>query len=72
MSNSKPNWKRILELIAALATMIASFIGGQATAKTGMVDIFNKYQQTTKGQVMTNSVESLSCLILKNKENGQI
>ena len=33
MSTQKPNWKRICELIAALATMIASFIGGQAFAK---------------------------------------
>lgn len=69
MSNSKPNWKRILELIAALATMIASFIGGQAAAKTGTIDIFNKYSQN-KEQVKTNSMEGLSCLILKNQENG--
>ena len=71
MSNSQPNWKRILELVAALATMIASFIGGQAAAQNGYIDVFNKYPQT-KGQVMANSMEGLSCLILKNKENGQI
>ena len=71
MSNSKPNWKKILEIIAAIATLIAGFIGGQATARTGMVDIFNKYPQT-KEQVKTNSVEGLSCLILISKENGQI
>lgn len=40
-TQSKPNWKRILELIAALATMIASFIGGQAAAQNGVIDIFN-------------------------------
>lgn len=45
MSNSKPNWKRILELIAAIATMIASFIGGQAAAQNNVIDIFNKYEQ---------------------------
>ena len=45
MSTSKPNWKRILELIAALATMIASFIGGQAAAQNGYIDIFDKYEQ---------------------------
>ncbi|MGN0447058.1 MAG: hypothetical protein ACI4GC_00770 [Acutalibacteraceae bacterium] len=45
MSNSKPNWKRILELVAALATMIASFIGGQAAAQNGYIDIFQKYEQ---------------------------
>lgn len=71
MSNSKPNWKKILEMIAAIATLIAGFIGGQATARTGKIDIFNKYPQT-KEQVKTNSVESLSCIILKNRENGQI
>ena len=69
MSNSKPNWKRILELIAALATMIASFIGGQAAAQNNVIDIFNKYPQN-KEQIKTNSVEGLSCLILKNQENG--
>ena len=41
-TQQKPNWKRILELIAALATMIASFIGGQAAAQNGVIDIFNK------------------------------
>lgn len=41
---TKPNWKRILELIAALATMIASFIGGQAAAQNGVIDMFNKNQ----------------------------
>lgn len=45
MSTAKPNWKRILELIAALATMIASFIGGQAAAQSNIIDIFNKYEQ---------------------------
>lgn len=45
MSTAKPNWKRILELIAALATMIASFIGGQAAAQNDVIDIFNKYEQ---------------------------
>lgn len=45
MSNSqKPNWKRICEFIAALATMIASFLGGQAAAQNGVIDIFNKQQ----------------------------
>lgn len=64
MSNSKPNWKKILEMIAAIATLIAGFIGGQATARTGMIDIFNKYPQIQE-QNQTNSEEGLSCLILK-------
>ena len=42
-TQTKPNWKRILELIAALATMIASFIGGQAAAQNQIIDMFNKY-----------------------------
>lgn len=71
MSNSKPNWKKILEMIAAIATLIAGFIGGQATARTGIVDIFNKYPQIQE-QNQTNSGVGLSCIILKNQENGQI
>lgn len=69
MSTSKPNWKKILEMIAAIATLIAGFIGGQVTARTGVVDIFDKYQPP-KEQVKTNPMEGLSCLILKNQENG--
>lgn len=46
----KTNWKRIMELIAALATMIASFIGGQATAQNGVIDLFNKYQIENHGK----------------------
>lgn len=69
MSTSKPNWKKILEMIAAIATLLAGFIGGQVTARTGVVDIFDKYPQT-KEQVKTNPMEGLSCLILKNQENG--
>ena len=70
-TTAKPNWKKILEMIAAIATLIAGFIGGQATARTGKIDIFNKYPQS-KEQIKTNSVEGLSCLILKNQENGQV
>lgn len=70
-TTAKPNWKKILEMIAAIATLIAGFIGGQATARTGIVDIFNKYQQIQE-QNQTNSMGGLSCLILKNQENGQI
>lgn len=69
MSTGKPNWKKILEMIAAIATLIAGFIGGQATARTGMVDIFNRYPQN-KEQIKSNSMANVSCLILKNQENG--
>lgn len=48
-TQTKPNWKRILELIAALATMIASFIGGQAAAQNGYCDLFNKYKIENHG-----------------------
>ena len=48
-TQQKPNWKRILELIAALATMIASFIGGQAAAQNGYCDLFNKYNIENHG-----------------------
>ena len=44
------NWKRIMELIAALATMIASFIGGQAAAQNGVIDMFNKNQIENHGK----------------------
>ena len=70
-TTTKPNWKKILEIIAAIATLLAGFIGGQATARTGKIDIFNKYPQS-KEQIKTNSMEGLSCLILKNQKNGQI
>lgn len=50
MSTQKPNWKRILELIAALATMIASFIGGQAAAQNQIFDLFNKYPIENYGE----------------------
>lgn len=44
MSNSsKPNWRKILEIIAAIATLLTGFIGGQAAAQNGHIDLFNKY-----------------------------
>ena len=49
-TQKKPNWKRICELIAALATMIASFIGGQATAQNQIIDMFNKYPIENHGK----------------------
>ncbi len=46
----KPNWRRIMELIAAIATVIASFFGGQAAAQNGVIDIFNKQQIENYGK----------------------
>ena len=40
MSTQKPNWRKILELIAAIATVIASFISGQAAAQNQIVDMY--------------------------------
>ena len=40
-TQAKPNWRKIMELIAAIATVIASFIGGQAAAQIQVIDIFN-------------------------------
>lgn len=42
-TQAKPNWRRIMELIAAIATVIASFISGQAAAQNQIIDMFNKY-----------------------------
>lgn len=39
-------WKKIIDLIIVLLTAIGSFIGGQASAKNDVVDIFNKYEKT--------------------------
>ncbi len=49
-TQSKPNWRKILELIAAVATVIASFISGQAAAQNGVVDMFNKYTIENHGK----------------------
>ena len=48
-TQSKPNWRKILELIAAVATVIASFISGQAAAQNGYCDLFNKYNIENHG-----------------------
>lgn len=44
MSEVKPNWKKIIELIIAILSVIGSFIGGQALAQNGHVDMFGKYE----------------------------
>lgn len=40
----KPNWKKIIELIIAILSVIGSFLGGQALAQNGHLDLFNKCQ----------------------------
>lgn len=37
-------WKRLIELTIAILSVIASFFGGQLSAKNGYIDVFNKYQ----------------------------
>jgi hypothetical protein len=32
---NKPNWKRIIEFVIVILTTIASFIGGNVSAKNG-------------------------------------
>lgn len=40
----KKRAKRIIQLIIAILSVIGSFLGGQAAAENGHVDLFNKYQ----------------------------
>lgn len=39
-------WKKVIDLIIVLLTAIGSFIGGQASAKNDVIDIFNKTEKT--------------------------
>lgn len=39
----KVKWKKVLEFAIALLTLIGSFLGGQASAQNGVIDIFNKH-----------------------------
>lgn len=49
MYMDKKRAKRIIQLIIAILSVIASFISGQATAQNGQIDLFNKFQ-TSKNQ----------------------
>lgn len=47
--NKNPQtWKKIIDLIIVLLTAVGSFLGGQASAQNGIVDIFDKYEQLNK------------------------
>lgn len=35
-------WAKIIKLIIAILSVIGSFLGGQATAENGHIDLFNK------------------------------
>lgn len=39
----KVKWKKVVEFTIALLTLIGSFLGGQASAQNGVIDIFNKH-----------------------------
>jgi hypothetical protein len=38
---TKKSWKRLIELTIAVLSVIASFLGGQAAAQNGYLDLFN-------------------------------
>lgn len=42
MSSKPINWKKVVEFLVALLTLIGGFLGGQAAAKNGVIDLFNK------------------------------
>lgn len=45
----RKKWQQAIKLIIAILSVIGSFLGGQATAKNGIIDTFSKYQiQKTK------------------------
>lgn len=47
MSSKNPQtWKKIIDLVIVLLTAIGSFIGGQASAQNGVVDMFDKYPKS--------------------------
>lgn len=47
--NKNPQtWKKIIDLIIVLLTAVGSFLGGQASAQNGIVDVFDKYEQLNK------------------------
>lgn len=47
--NKNPQtWKKIIDLIIVLLTAVGSFLGGQASAQNGIVDVFDKYEQIKK------------------------
>lgn len=52
MSTQQKNpqtWKKIIDLIIVLLTAIGSFIGGQASAQNGVIDLFNNQKIENNG-----------------------
>lgn len=49
MSTQQKNpqtWKKIIDLIIVLLTAIGGFLGGQASAQNGVIDVFDKLTKT--------------------------
>ena len=42
-------WKKVIDLIIVLLTAIGSFLGGQASAHNGVIDMFNKQKIEKNG-----------------------
>lgn len=42
--------QKVIKLIIALLTVIGSFIGGQASARNGVIDFFNKQKIENYGK----------------------
>lgn len=51
MSNKKPNWKKVMEFLIALLSLIGSFLGGQASAQNGIIDLFNRQNIEHHGRI---------------------
>lgn len=52
MSTQQKNpqtWKKIIDLVIVILTAIGSFIGGQASAQNGLIDMFNKQKIENNG-----------------------
>lgn len=39
---NKKQWQRLIKLVIAILSVIGSFLGGQAAAENGQIDIFDK------------------------------
>lgn len=48
-TKSPQTWKKVIDLIIVLLTAIGSFIGGQASAQNGIIDMFNKQKIEKNG-----------------------
>lgn len=47
----KVNWKKVVEFAISLLALIGSFIGGQASAKNGVIDLFDKQNIEHHGRI---------------------